>query len=111
MKRRSSIFLRLAKIQFFFNFYFYFFSFSIGIHIEQEHLQILSCMHRHSGDREYVDFYVRCHQYQGEIRNMEPAKCAEVAFFPVKALPELTIPYVRVGIENALAGRPFQEYP
>jgi 8-oxo-dGTP diphosphatase len=37
-------------------------------------------------------------RYEGEIENHEPHKCDDLRWFPIDALPENTIDYIRVAI-------------
>ncbi len=59
---------------------------------------------------EYIQFYVICRSWQGEIKNKELGKCGELKFFPINSLPENMVPYVRDGIEKTLAGVKYYEY-
>jgi len=83
--------------------------FLADVKILPEDLKIRTCIHRHSGDREYVDFFLTCTKFEGKIVNKEPDKCVKVRYYPVGNLPSLLIPYVRRGIENSLLGVPFSE--
>ncbi|GAM28398.1 hypothetical protein SAMD00019534_115740 [Acytostelium subglobosum LB1] len=77
--------------------------------INHSDLEIISSIHRHSGDREYIDFFVRCIHYQGEPHNMEPNKCSDLRFFPLNALPPSLIDHIHLGIHNSLNGVHFHE--
>jgi ADP-ribose pyrophosphatase YjhB (NUDIX family) len=56
-------------------------------------------MHRLSND-ERVDFFLAASSWQGELRNCEPDKCDDLAWFEIDDLPENVVPYVRRAIEN-----------
>ena len=60
--------------------------------------------HRPSGDREYFDFYVAAARWRGTPVNLEPHKCAQLAWFPADALPAETLEYVRAALRVARAG-------
>ncbi|MBL7164047.1 MAG: NUDIX hydrolase, partial [Anaerolineales bacterium] len=65
--------------------------------------------HRKSDD-ERVDFFLAARQWSGTPQNKEPDKCDQIKWFPVDALPENVIPYVRRALENYLAGISFDEF-
>lgn len=82
----------------------------IGITIKPSDLELAHLMHRKTPRDERFDLFWTTSAYEGEIVNKEPHKCDELAWFPVDALPENTIAYVRIAIENAVKGVPYSEY-
>ena len=79
-----------------------------GIEIAETDLDIVHAMHRLS-DHERIDFFLRATKWQGEIRNREPHKCDELAWYAIDALPDNVIPYVRQGLEHVACGVSFSE--
>jgi 8-oxo-dGTP diphosphatase len=80
-----------------------------GITILPMDIQVVGVMHRRSAD-ERVDFFVRVFEWAGEIRNMEPDKCDELAWFDLDHPPRNMVPYVRRAIENYRRDRWFDSY-
>lgn len=80
-----------------------------GVQIAENDLSFSTVMHRIEDD-ERVDFFVHVHQWQGEPFNAEPAKCDDLRWVDINALPANTIPYVRQALANHLAGLRFDEY-
>ncbi|MEN8242587.1 MAG: NUDIX domain-containing protein [Chloroflexota bacterium] len=80
-----------------------------GLTLLPEHLEIVGVMHRSDGE-ERIDFFVRAHAWDGEIHNTEPHKCTEIAWFPLDALPEHTVPYVRQALLNYQQGVWFDSF-
>jgi ADP-ribose pyrophosphatase YjhB (NUDIX family) len=70
-----------------------------GIDIRPEDIEVVQVMHR-INDKERIDFFVTITDWSGKIRNSEPEKCDELAWYPLDQLPENVIPYVRKGIQN-----------
>lgn len=70
-----------------------------GLTLLPENIEVVQVMHRRDGD-ERIDFFVRVHAWEGEIRNAEPEKCDKLAWFPLDALPENTVPYIRQALHN-----------
>ena len=66
-------------------------------------------MHRRQDD-ERVEFFFEPTRWRGEIRNMEPDKCAALSWFPIGRLPDNTIPYVREAIARCREGVPYSEF-
>ena len=80
-----------------------------GLTLLSEHLDVVQVMHRSDGE-ERIDFFVRVHTWDGEICNTEPHKCTDISWFPLDALPENTVPYVRQALENYQQGVWFDSF-
>ena len=74
-----------------------------GIEISQSDLEVVGVIH-FKGDAEYIHFFLKASEWSGEVTNMEPDKCDELRWFGISDLPDNTIPYVRLGIENYRSG-------
>lgn len=61
--------------------------------------------------KEYIYFYFICRQWKNEPQNMEPQKCAELKFYSLNGLPTNLLLDVKKGIECALNGIHYYEYP
>jgi ADP-ribose pyrophosphatase YjhB (NUDIX family) len=68
-----------------------------GVVIAPADLRLKLTMHRRD-DREQLDFFFEPAAWTGEPVNMEPGKCDDLSWFPLDALPENTIPYIREAI-------------
>jgi 8-oxo-dGTP pyrophosphatase MutT (NUDIX family) len=80
-----------------------------GVEIDPADLALRTVMHRRQDD-ERVEFFFEPSRWRGEIRNMEPDKCAALSWFPIQNLPENTIPYVREAIARSSQGVPYCEF-
>jgi 8-oxo-dGTP pyrophosphatase MutT (NUDIX family) len=78
--------------------------------IELVNTEVAGVMHRRATDGERIDFFVACHDWAGEIENLEPAKCDELRWTPIGALPPNTIPYVAAAIDAWRNGRWFSNF-
>ena len=76
----------------------------IGIELKLDDLAVVGVVHSRS-DSERVSFFVLVEHWRGEVRNMEPHKCDDLAWFEPNALPPNIVPLVRRALENLLAGR------
>lgn len=81
----------------------------IGIDIAPENLHFGHVMHRKS-DRESVDFFFVCTQWQGEPHICEDDKCDELKWVAITDLPENTIPYVKAALEHVEKKLPYSEF-
>ena len=81
----------------------------VGVSIEPNDLAMIHVMNRKSED-ERIDFFFVIKRWAGEIANMEPDKCDELAWYPLSSLPNNTIPYVRQSLKNYLDGVLFSEF-
>ena len=82
----------------------------VGIKIKEEDLEIVHVMHRKEPDRESIDYFFTCKNYDGNISIMEKDKCDELKFYKLDELPENMIPYVRKGIEYYIENKQFSIY-
>lgn len=71
----------------------------VGIELSEETLEVVQVMHRLT-DHERIDFFLQATQWRGDIQNLEPHKCDDLAWYPLNHLPLNTIPYIRRAINN-----------
>jgi len=80
----------------------------IGITIDAKDLKLCVVAHRKT-NRNYVSFFFECKKWQGEVVNNEPAKCGELRWASLDAIPENTIEYIKKAIENYRTGGSYFE--
>ena len=82
-----------------------------GITIKPEDLKFAQAVHRHDSqdDREYIDIFFVADTWQGEVTNMEPEKCDELAWYPLNDLPNNIVPGVRAALDNYNDGQAYVE--
>ena len=78
-----------------------------GVEIAPGDLEPIGVMHRNAPEprHERVDFFFIARRWRGEPRNLEPAKCDAVGWFPLAALPDNTIGYLRRALDNHARGQ------
>jgi len=81
----------------------------VGIELSEEILEVVQVMHR-LADHERIDFFLQTTQWRGDIQNLEPHKCDDLAWYPLNHLPLNTIPYIRRAINNYQQKRWFDTY-
>ena len=81
-----------------------------GITLSSENLKVVHVMHRLTADREYIDIYLEAEKWDGEIKNMEPEKCGDLSWFPVKNLPQNIVPEVKFVVENLKSELMYSEF-
>lgn len=80
-----------------------------GLELRAENLRMSHVIHRRSTD-ERVSFFFTATVWKNEPQNLEPEKCSELSWFPLDALPQNVIPYVRHAIEQVVLGNPYSEF-
>jgi 8-oxo-dGTP diphosphatase len=83
----------------------------IGLTLDPQRLRVVGAMHRKSEDAR-VDFFLACRLEPSDPapRNLEPEKCSELLWSPLRSPPGDTIAYVRAALANFAAGRWFEEH-
>ncbi len=81
----------------------------IGIDISPEDLTAVHTMYRKS-NCDYIDIFMTCTRWSGDVVNAEPDKCGDVRFFPVTQLPANTLAYVLIAIKYIAQGVSFSEH-
>ncbi len=80
----------------------------LGITVAEPDLEPLCTMHRTHGNGraidERVDFFFSCRSWSGAPSLMEADKAAELAWFPLDALPEPVVPHERAVLQAIRAG-------
>jgi len=72
----------------------------LAIATEPARLETIGVIHRLS-DTNRIDFFVRVLDWRGTPRRNEPDKCDHLGWFARQALPENTVPYVRLALQGA----------
>lgn len=71
----------------------------IGVDIDAGELEVLHTMHRLSGKREYIDFFVKARKWKGRVHNMEPDKCDDLLWISINKLPKNVTRHVRHALD------------
>lgn len=76
----------------------------VGVNIDPKNLKISGVSHSYSrhNNRQFIQFYAICDQWDGELKNMEPEKCGDIEFFKLDNLPKNIVPYIKNAIEKIL---------
>jgi ADP-ribose pyrophosphatase YjhB (NUDIX family) len=82
----------------------------IGVALRPEDLTVVHTMYRKAANDERIDFFMTASRYEGEVQNLEPHKCDDLQWFPLDALPDNTIDYVRQAIMAYQKGVTYSEY-
>lgn len=69
--------------------------------LRPEFLKAVHVMHRKT-NRFNIDIFFECTAWDGNLMNLEPNKCAELKFFPLRDLPKNLIPYIDQALRGVL---------
>ena len=79
-----------------------------GIELAPDDLTFAQVVHRADRDQR-IGLFFGARRWRGEPRNMEPHKADDLRWFPLNALPDNMVPYVRAAIERWRAGEHYRE--
>ena len=79
-----------------------------GIIINKKDLIPIHIMHRNT-NREAVDIFFECHQWENTPENKEQHKCGGLKFFSLQELPDNTLDFVKEAIKRGMEGDFFSE--
>ncbi len=78
--------------------------------LDPQNLHVCHVMHRFNPDREYIDIFLTTDRWEGEPTIMEPNKCDDLSWFPLDALPDQTIDYIKKAVSHYRDGQTFSEF-
>jgi 8-oxo-dGTP diphosphatase len=84
-----------------------------GIIIAKKDLKFVHLAHRLTRNQvgqERLDLFFECRAWEGEVTNMEPAKCDELAWHTITELPSDTLMLIRLVLADVGAGKSYSEY-
>ena len=86
-----------------------------NIILEPTDLRVCHIMHRYHPmpknlSFEQIDVYFYATTYTGIIKNNEPHKCDDLAFFPIDDLPKNIVPFIQSALEHMQKGTMFSEF-
>jgi 8-oxo-dGTP diphosphatase len=81
----------------------------VGVDLAPQDLSMIHVMNRKSED-ERIDFFFVVRRWTGEVANVEPDKCDELAWCPISSLPNNIIPYIQQALIYYRKGVFFSEF-
>lgn len=78
----------------------------LGIGVDSERTDLVHVMHQPGR----IATFFTTERWRGQVSNMEPDKCAELAWFDLHDLPRETTPYCRAALEAITEGIPFSTF-
>lgn len=83
----------------------------VGIKIDTSLLRHVHTMHRfQSADNIRVDVFYEIDKWQGEVKNNEPDKHSELAWFEVNNLPKNVQDFTAYALKEISKGKTYSEY-
>lgn len=85
----------------------------IGVEIKKEDLKLCHIMQRYSNKslkENRIDVFYFVDKWVGEIKNLEPEKCDDLAWFDMDNLPANTITYIKKFVKNVQNNIIFSEF-
>lgn len=81
----------------------------VGVNVRKEDLALVLTMHRKEEDIR-TDYFFTVFRYRGILKILEPDKCDDLRWFPLRALPKNTVPYIRTAIDAWQKGKNYLEF-
>ncbi len=83
----------------------------IGVTVDLNDVTLVHTIFRDLSDCDYIDLFFTCTKWQGAPRIGEPHKCDDMQWFPINALPEKTIDYIRSVLQDIEKAERYSEFP
>lgn len=80
-----------------------------GIVLQTEELQLVHTMHRRSDD-ERLSLFFEAKSWDGTIKNNEPQKCDDLAWYSLQEQDVRMVPYVQSALEMISRGERYSEF-
>lgn len=82
-----------------------------NIDVLPEDLEVVHVLHNRSTDGvEYFNIFLAPKRWSGEIKNMEPDHCGDLAWFPIAELPPNTIDYIHAVLGHIEMGQFYSNF-
>lgn len=81
----------------------------VGVEVQRNDIRIAHVSYRRNTDRIYVDFFLVCEKWEGELRNCEPDKCDDIRWFKRDVLPDNTTPFIVSALDKVRSDEPFSQ--
>ena len=83
----------------------------INISLKEEDLKVVHVLSRKSFDTDdRIEIFFQSSKWESEVKNMEPEKCGDLAWFPLDQLPKNMTPWVRTAIQHFQKRVVFSEF-
>lgn len=82
----------------------------VGVSINETDLHQAHLMHCKVDDNEWINVFFTAQKWSGTPKVKEPHKHGAVEWFAMNNLPDNTIPYIRLALEEIEKGSHFSEY-
>ncbi|HCT77025.1 MAG TPA: NUDIX hydrolase [Micromonosporaceae bacterium] len=80
----------------------------VGVLVKTANLRLVHVMH-HRTDSGRMALFFEAHDWSGDIRNMEPEKCAGWGFYNPAALPGEAVAYIAQALAHIASGESYSE--
>ena len=80
-----------------------------GINVKIADLRLVHTMHR-LADQERVSLFFQTSKWTGDVRNMEPDKCDDLAWRGLDEIRSPLVPYVEAALKSIEAGAAYSEF-
>lgn len=84
----------------------------VGTDLTESDLQFAHVMHRNQVSEPYerIDFFFVTTNFTGKVRNCEPGKCDQIAWFNYAQLPDTMVEYVERALHHVKQKNYYSEY-
>jgi mutator protein MutT len=86
----------------------------VGVQVKAKDLKFIYCQHDYfnspnPNEMPYINIFLLCEKWKGEMENVEPEKCDDLKWVDPKKLPKNTIHYIKEVVKGILNKKHFSE--